>query len=504
MVDNPVIDDYQIKIVAKKGNVTTDTIEAYDGTMTTTSDISKPVYSSPHASVFALDVNPTMYKRFYPKDTRKKGSKYHIKTNIIYVNSTDGHDIITFKHADVYAGKVLLMKGSDLTLSTDKSQAFVETTLPEIGSMRYVGAYAGPGFVINVPKSSTLKLAPILTLDNNKLGLGIFARYRNKRNLTTVIYSTAANQLVARGRQQLGDSDFFVEYARKAYMNDWFIGSNISEYLAQLVYEKRYYFNDYDMQFMHRATAGYLTDEFNKKGTARFRYQAMLYKSLLQYYNYDKKFFADFGLSTQGMMGVYGTGDTTGLFRIGPTIRTQYRGWGQNIAYYQSASAGRSPLNYTDNYRYGASTLHITESLRLNKYISLGFASTINLTKDDPLAKNMFSESRVMISFGPDDAKLSFGYDMIRQGTMLNYSALIGTKNQDIKFKKLFMKNPDKLGQQEEKKKKKRKPFTVYPTPVEKSSKDIEEKEEKNGMEEAAQEVKGVMESPGIFNFTAF
>ena len=35
-------------------------------------------------------------------------------TKELYVNSTDGHDSLTFKNADIYAGKLLLMKGTDL------------------------------------------------------------------------------------------------------------------------------------------------------------------------------------------------------------------------------------------------------------------------------------------------------------------------------------------------------------------------------------------------------
>ena len=80
---------------------------------------------------------------------------------------------------------------------------------------------------------------------------------------------------------------------------------------------------------------GTFTDEYGNTGTARFRYQAMLSKNIIEYRNYDKKLMAALDISMQGLMGVYGTGDSIGVFRVGPSVRTQYRGWGQQISYYQ-------------------------------------------------------------------------------------------------------------------------------------------------------------------------
>ena len=497
MIDKPIINNYMVKVVAKRGEMTTDSLEAYDGVATAKQNYEKRVYSAQYASFFPLEINEGMYRKFYPKDYRYRGSKYHIKTKEIKVNSTDGHDTLVFKNADIYAGKILLMKGADMSLSTDKDQSFVETTLPEVGTMRNVGAYFGPGFVINTPFSSTLKLAPLVTLDGGKFGIGVLARLRHKRNNTQLMYSTAANKFVLRGRQQFGDSDFYAEYAANSYMSDWFLGSNISKYLAQIAYQKRYVFPDIGMTVQHRATAGYLTDQYGNTGTARFRYQGMLSKNILEYRNFDRKMYAALDFVTQGVMGVYGTGDTLGVFRVGPSIRTQYRGWGQRIAYYQSAKGGGSPLKFTDDYRYGNSTLQIIETLRLNKYITLGYYAALNLQNNDPTTKNMFSESRVMVSFGPEDAKISIGYDMIRQSTMLHYTALIGSKNQDISFKKFSIKNPDKVAKSKNKKKKRKFFWESTDTPNEQTVQNS--KEDETIIEE--NEVKDIMETPAIFNF---
>ena len=451
MMDEPMMNEYRIRVTAKSGTMTTDTLEAYDGVAVMDKDMELRLYSAQHASFFNMEVSQNMYRKFYPKEYRHHGMKYHIKTKELLVNSTDGHDTVQFKNADIYYGKVLVLKGADLTLASDKTQSFVETTIPELGSMRYVGSYFGPGFVFNTPMSSTLKLAPIVTYNDGKFGVGLMARFRHKRNTTQLFYSTASDDIVLRGRQQLGDSDFFLEYGHMSYMNDWFLGSNISKYLIQLAYQKRYVYPEAGMTISHRATAGYLTDLEGEEGSTRLRYQAMFTKNLAQYVNYDRKFIAGLDFISQGMMAVYGKGNSVGVIRVGPSIRTQYRGWGQRITYFQSAKGGESPLKYTDDYRYGRSTLQIIENLRLNKYLSIAYYTSLNLNNDDQTRDNMFSESRIMFSIGPEDAKFSFGYDMIRQGTMFNYTALIGTKNQDLSFKKLFMKNPDKFAKEKDK-----------------------------------------------------
>ena len=248
------------------------------------------------------------------------------------------------------------------------------------------------------------------------------------------------------------------------------------------------------MTIQHRATAGYLTDKDGHGGTTRFRYQGMLSKNILEYRNYDRKMYASLDLVTQGVMGVYGTGDTLGVFRIGPSLRTQYRGWGQRLAYYQSAKGGGSPLKYTDDYRYGNSTFQLIETLRLNKYITLGYYAALNLQNNDPLTHNMFSESRVMVSFGPEDARISIGYDMIRQSTMIHYTALIGAKNQDISFKKFKIINPDKIAKSKHKKKKKK----IIPSETEVTN---EQKPQDSDVIIEEAEVKDIMETPAIFNF---
>ena len=56
------------------------------------------------------------------------------------------------------------------------------------------------------------------------------------------------------------------------------------------------------------------------------------------------------------------------------------------------------------------------------------------------LQENMF-----LISVGPEEAKITFGYDAYRQTTALYFSMLLGTKDMDVAFKKTVINNPDNM-----------------------------------------------------------
>ena len=67
---------------------------------------------------------------------------------------------------------------------------------------------------------------------------------------------------------------------------------------------------------------------------------------------------------------------------------------------------------------------------------------------------DLFQENRILVSIGPEYARLTVGYDSMRRNTMFILSMLVGTKDSDIKFKKTVLKNPDKLGKEKSKQKK--------------------------------------------------
>ena len=76
---------------------------------------------------------------------------------------------------------------------------------------------------------------------------------------------------------------------------------------------------------------------------------------------------------------------------------------------------------------------------------------------------DLFQENRILVSIGPEYARLTIGYDSMRRNTMFILSMLVGTKDSDIEFKKTILKNPDKFGKEKSKQKKsKKKDYKKY------------------------------------------
>ena len=117
----------------------------------------------------------------------------------------------------------------------------------------------------------------------------------------------------------------------------------------------------------------------------------------------------------------------------------------QDVGYLIAGYSDETPLPRYDTYRYGHQSVYLTEALRLNKYFSVGWSGNINLSDDAPNGK-MFQENRFIVAFGPDDFKISLGYDFVRQTTYFGFNVAFDTKGTSIKYGKMEIKNPEKLG----------------------------------------------------------
>ena len=347
---------------------------------------------------------------------------------------------------------------------TNKTHTSVESNFPEIGSQSMLGSHIGPAVVLNVPGGSTLKLAPILTYKDDKLGFGGIARFRNQYNMTEVAYGTSKDELVIRGRHKLAPG-LLLNYSRYANQNEWFLGYRMPKYGGQLSYSRTDYVKDLKLRFSQMYSAGVFVDKRKNvdwgDAEGRFRWMTQTFKSLYQYKNDEGNISLNVGLVAQTAASVYTSGDTAGLFRIGPALNTKVGPWTQALMYYQTATAGSTPFDF-DRYRYGRSNVVLIESLKVCKYLTLGYMASLAMNSD---YKNddLFQENRILVSIGPEYARLTVGYDSMRRNTMFILSMLVGTKDSDIKFKKAVLKNPDKFGKEKSKQKKsKKKSYKKY------------------------------------------
>lgn len=389
----------------------------------------------------------------------KDHSKVTVNAKDIQVEAKKDHDIIRVKNAEVNYNNHHLFDVSDIKFYTNKKQDYFEGNYPEFGSRSRIGMFLGPGFVFGVPTGGTVKVIPFLNY-KDEFGIGGAIKYKSATNTTEFMYGSAESIAVLRGRQQFDDK-LFMQYGINSYMDDWFMGTRMAKYMAELIYQdgvrfKNFMGPNHDLTFKHRVGAGYAQDSdvnrFDEKniqsselGTTRFKYMAEIAQNIYNYEDKEKLRKVRLDVVMQGSAAVYGTGDTQFIGRIGPRIHTQYKYWMQDIGYFQSAYQDNTPMPRFDTYRYGRSSVYLKEALRLNKYLAVAWSTTLNLSDDAPNG-DMFQENAFMFAIGPDDFKVNIGYDVFRQTTYFGVNVALDMKGTNVNYDKLVIKNPDKLG----------------------------------------------------------
>ena len=461
-IENPSTKANDIKLTAKEAFIYSDRIEEYDGVAKILSDETLRLGSTSFAGY--VDQSRVLSNRT-PKISDESKGVYNIKARTIYIDSRDDHEVITIKNADLYLKNYKIAVIPSIRVVTNKQRASIETNFPEIGSQSMLGSHIGPAVVLNVPGGSTLKLAPILTYKDEKVGIGGIARFRNQYNMTEVAYGTSRDELVIRGRHKLAPG-LLLNYSRLTNQNEWFLGYRMPKYSAQLSYARFDYVKDLKLNFSQLYSAGVFVDRRRNvdfgDAEGRFRWMTQTYKPVYKYSNEEGNIGFNVGLIAQTAATVYTTGDVLGLFRVGPALNTKVGPWKQSLIYYQTATGGQSPFAF-DRYRYGRSNVVLIESLKICKYLTVGYLASLAMNRDVK-SDDLFQENRILVSVGPEYAKVTIGYDSIRRNTMLIFSMLVGTKDSDIEFKKTVLKNPEKFGKEKSKqhKKSRKKSYKKY------------------------------------------
>ena len=458
-IENPITSAEDILVKAKEGFIYSDKIEEYDGV----AKILKDDVIKIGGKSFA---NYMMQSSLIPnsKVSLSENAKgvYKLKANKIIIDSKDEHEVITVKNADLYLKNRKLASIPTMKIVTNKQHAGAETNLPEIGSLNKLGMHFGPAVLLNVPGGSTLKLAPIVTYDDD-FGIGGIARFRNQYNMTEVAYGTSKDNLLIRGRHKIAPG-LLLNYSRYTNQSEWFLGHRMPKYSTQLSYSRTDKNTDLGLRFEQLYSAGVFVDRRPNQdfgdAEGRFSWMTRTSKPIYTYLNEEGNIGFRFSLVAQTVARVYTTGDTLGLFRFGPSLRTKVGPWNQTVAFLQTGKAGETPFEF-DRYRYGRSNLILRESIQITKYLALGYLCSIAMNSDYPNDKT-FQENRIFVSVGPEYAKLAVGFDARRKNTMFMLTMLVGTKDSDIEFNKAEVINPQKLGQDKKKNKKKKKDYKKY------------------------------------------
>lgn len=358
--------------------------------------------------------------------------KYDIKAKEVILDEYDEYNIITLKNATIKINKFTIAKAPVMQLTTDKDDNRIETMLPEFGSRRQLGAYFGHGHVFHLPKGSTLKALPIVAWAEKGVGFGGMARFMSNTNRTEMLYSSLKNKVVIEGTQDLNfiSPDTYLQYGSNAFIDNGFFGRQDPKYIVEVV-DDRLITKAYNFAFSLRSSAGY-AEEANNYSTTKFQLQGNLnnIESLISYKNH-----VHLGVSSNFSLAAYGTGDSQGVVRAGPTLALNLGPVNLWTAYYQGAIYGESPFLY-DRYLYGKSNVMFQGTVRISKYLTLGYSSALNLTEDN-WNQEMVVENQIFAWVGPDELKFKIGYDAERERTVFGFDMLVGSDSSALEFDKL-------------------------------------------------------------------
>lgn len=453
LVSHPVTDIALIKIDAKEAIVHSDNIDAFKGTATTKEKMNLVLIANSF-NQFG-DAKQELIKDAMEAGESGRKIDYRIKTKQIIIKPDDYSNRITMKNADVYIGKIKVATIPSMTMSTDKELSEIQTMMPEFGQTRQTGMYIGPAGLVNLPKGSSLKLAPVLAFDTSSLGAGGMIRFKNETNRTLFGYTSVKDLFILQGEQDLFNPNLKLRYTANSYSNDWFMGDRLPKYSAEITYQKPYLLEDLDLIYEQRYAAGYVADairgieENNSWGTLRIKAQGEIRKNR-PIYNW--RDIITFNYRSQYDLSVYGTGETYAILRTGPDMGFKYKRFKMRLMYMLSGIGGETPL-WFDQYYYGRNNLSGVLEYKVNKYLSVGYFGSANLSKDN-YDERLMAENRLYAKFGPPDFKICLGYDTVRSRMLMDVNMLVGSDNSKIDFDKLTIIDPQKL-----EKKKKKAPF---------------------------------------------
>lgn len=469
LLDNVKSAGYAIETVAERGIMMGDRTIQENGHLNVAKNFRIQLRSGVN-TVFNEQLNE---KDKYTYEDLFHNSKFVVKANHIIIDSKENLDKITLKKIEIYKNGKRILKYPSMTMYQNKGQDFVDGSYPELGSKPKLGMYIGPGWVIELPKGSLLKLAPMLNYSGG-LGFGGYGRFRSATNTTEAAYGSANDFWMVKGRQEL-DKNLYLNYGANAYILNGWLGQGWARYAADLNYEKRntisnFMGNQRHLRFEQMLSAGYIQDDggdeqydsahrslydkhHNKLesyniGTTRFRYMLNTYQTLHHYENPEKLFFSDLYLYGQGSAAVYGTGDTQFIGRIGPMLRTQMKYWNQDIGFFASAYSDQTPIPIFDAYRYGKFNVYLREAIKVHKLLKLSWYGSANLSGDAP-DERILQESRFIINIGPDDMNLALGWDAVRQNTYIGINLDMDAKSSEVYYDKMEIKNPNNFGKKD-------------------------------------------------------
>lgn len=403
------------------------------------------VYSqgnSPHTH-YSLEQKQYNTNRKVTWDQASRASvKYTAKE--VYFDNTHKLNNLRIKGARLWLNDHLSVP-SPVEITTTVGEASNSRFIgPIIGTQERVGGFAlGPRFFYEADKG-VFSFAPIIQIGNGPgFGGGAIVGFNTPNDKTALMvgYGSLYNRVIANLHQEIFgkhlQADALVNQFRKTSV---FGTSQVGQlYELSSDYKLRFPFID-DRGMRIRAAAGWAKDNndlFSNKnreqladekgGANALNKEHSGFRSELETSFYTKPIFRagtefyNISLRARGLgaLRFYDTGDFMTIGRAGPSIETRLNNLSFELAYLFAVVGGESPFLF-DQFVDGSSAIAFDGDYRVNKWFNIGAFLNYNLGREE------FTSEEFRTEFGPQDFKIRFSYDVIRNQIALGFNMIFG------------------------------------------------------------------------------
>ena len=447
---NPIIYYDELNINAKSATMYTSEIEAKEGEAVVDTHGKTTIVSTTRFGSLRRGRLFDPEKEFDTEDNNIRVVAKKVKVKRL----DTGHDDITFEHATIYRGKFKVGYSPVFRLTADKEVNYIETIFPEIGSHRGVGAYISPSMVFALPNAATLKAGPLFAYNSDhKFGIGAFGRLQTPKSKSEIMYASNYKKIIGSIKYDVTDN-LGLRLVQNEWTDDGWMGGKRPQYGAEVVYRKGVVVPEINMYVRNMFSAGVYRDKIRSKHhsltTGRYKWQMSVRnkKPLLSWEKY-----LMLGYAYDHDFSLYNTGDRFGVVRIGPRIYSDLGRLYLEATYLVNGRYGATPFAF-DRFRYGRDNIRFRGQFYVNKYISLGYRVMYNVHERD-YRNRRITENQIVAAVGTDDIKLRFGYDTIRNSSVLGLDMLLGANKTYLEFDEMQVSNADPKKKKKEKKNRK-------------------------------------------------
>lgn len=351
---------------------------------------------------------------------------------------------------------------------------------PDIGyDPDYGGFYYGPGWDFKLGKGYA-RVSPLISygvgtrrvrngqqlLQVKGAGYGGLFHYVDDKNRINIGYNDQVRDPVVYARHKFGTGKFNLLLTANEDFRNNLVTWERPRYMAQL-YDSRTILESekFNLKIDTFASIGAAKDDYfptnhqnffvairNPKSDPLIAGRAMLQARIsnsrpLFSLGSEENVLAQFGWSAIGSVAGYSTGDMVGLVQGGPNMLFNF--WDRFRSFNSlnlAATMGESPFVFDSYYRGRANAITMN-SVKLHRLFSAGIATNLAPNRDNAQDR-LVTANYFFVSVGPDDMKLTLGYDPVVQRSFFRLNMTPGASRKTVYFDKAKVYNPQEYERQ--------------------------------------------------------